>query len=112
MYKADQIGMSYEPSQTIEHQGNRASIQRYLRQGFYVKVSRNGYWVLVRGARVIVTAYCGEHGTYAFDMKQAICNYYGQAAISERAAGQFYNDFRMGLLEVWVDAQGFQIKRS
>ena len=68
MFKAERIGVRYESSSTIEHQGNRQSIDRYLRQGYSIKVRRNGYWVLTKPAQVIVTAYCGENGSFTYDI--------------------------------------------
>lgn len=110
MYKARQLHIGYESSQTVEKQGNRASIDRYLRQGFYVKVSRNGYWVLVKPAKVNVRVDCGENGIYSFNMKDEICNRYGYQRISENLVSKFYSDFSNGLIEVWADTTGYQIR--
>ena len=112
MIKAEAIQVSYEPSDTVEKQGNRASIERYLRKGYIIKQNRNGYWVLVKTARVTVTVSCGQFGQYVFDMKQGICDFYGRTNISEKLLGQFYNDFRSGIIQIWIDNGRYMIKRS
>ena len=109
MFKAERIGVRYESSASIEHQGNRLSIDRYLRQGYFIKVSRNGYWVLVKPAQVNVTAYCGENGSFTYDMKDDILEKYGRSKISYDLVETFKNDFSNGSLSVEADESDFKI---
>ena len=109
MFKAERIGVRYESSSTIEHQGNRQSIDRYLRQGYSIKVRRNGYWVLTKPAQVIVTAYCGENGSFTYDMKDDILEKYGRDKISYGLVETFKNDFSNGSLSVEADESNLKI---
>ena len=54
MEKATFVNGTYNESQRIEHQGTRASIKKYLNEGYYIKEDRNGYWVLVKPASLTV----------------------------------------------------------
>lgn len=109
MFKAEQIAVQYVASSTIEKQGNHQSIDRYLRQGYYVKVSRNGYWVLTKPAKVLVTAYCGLNGTYTHNMKSEIVSKYNRSKISVGLIETFKNDFKNGSLSVMADETNFDI---
>ena len=109
MFKAERIGVRYESSSSIERQGNRLSIDRYLRQGYFIKVRRNGYWVLVKPAQVNVTAYCGENGSFTHDMKNDILEKYGRSKISYDLVETFKNDFSNGSLSVEADESNLKI---
>lgn len=110
MFKAMSINVCYEESQSIERQGNRASIDYYIRKGFRIKESRNGYWVLYKPTKVIVTINCGENGHYIYDLKDAITSYYGRAKISYNLVEKFKEDFANGNLEIWADTFRYMIK--
>ena len=110
MCKAERIYVHYENSQSVTHQGNRASVDPYIRKGFYIKDSRNGFWVLVKAARVDVTVDCGVNGQYTFNMKDDICMHYGKLRISESLTERFKKDFANGIIEVWADQTGYAIK--
>ncbi|MBZ4667310.1 MAG: hypothetical protein JG775_462 [Defluviitaleaceae bacterium] len=69
--------VEYEHSDTIEMQGKRDAITKYLKKGYYIKEERNGYWVLVKPSRVMVTVESSE-GTQSMNMKQDIIDYYGK----------------------------------
>lgn len=109
MFKVEQICIRCESSSTIERQGNRLSTYLYLRQGYFIKVSWNGYWVLVQPAQVIVTAYCGENGSFTYDMKDDILEKYGRSKISYGLVETFKNDFSNGSLSVEADESNLKI---
>lgn len=110
MFKAEHIAVQYVPSDSIGHQGNKRSIDHYLRKGYYVKEQRNGFWLLIRPAKVMVTGYCGDNGNYTHNMKDGILEYYGRARISQKLIGIFRQDFANGNLSVEVDETGYAIK--
>ena len=70
MQKAVRIALAaYIKSSSIEHQGNRQSIQSYLNDGYKVKESRNGYWVLYKNAQAFIEVDCGNNVTSSFSMR-------------------------------------------
>lgn len=105
MQKAQILSIDYEPSDSIEMQGKREKIEKYLKKGYYVKESRNGYWVLVRTARVIVTV-SNTYGKKVLDLKGDILDYYGKSRISQATIQKFSNDINSGVISILVDAQG------
>ena len=109
MFKAEQIDVQYVSSSTIEHRENRQSIDRYLHQGYFIKISQNGYWVLLKPAQVVVTAYCGENGSFTYDMKSEILEKYDRSRISFGLIETFKNDFKNNALLVEADESGFKI---
>ena len=112
MYKVEQISIKYVAASTAERQGNKRSIECYLKKGYYVKISRNGYWVLVKPAKVFVTAYCGDDGVFTYDMKHAILERYGRSRISIELIDTFKNDFNAGNLTIEADKHGFSITNN
>ena len=96
------LNVTYEASSTREVQGNREKIKKYLNDGYYVKEERNGYWVLVKPAKVWVTI--GDQKTRkTFNMKQDICDCYGRKRISSKLLEQFQEDARSGKLKIELD---------
>lgn len=112
MYKAEKIAIKYVASSTVERQGNRHSIECYLKKGYLIKDSRNGYWLLVKPAKVFVTAYCGDDGIFTHDMKNSILEIYGRSRISIELIDTFKNDFNDGKLSVEADKHGFSIANN
>ena len=54
MEKLTFFDVSYEKNHTIAPQGNRDSISKYLRNGYYVVYEQNGFWILNKSSRVMV----------------------------------------------------------
>lgn len=99
------LNLIYQNSDSIEHQGNRDSIQRYLNNGYYIKESRNGYWVLVKPSKVLVTI-GNESKRKTFNMKEDICNYYGRIRISQKLIKTFEEDAKKGKIKFTLDSDG------
>ncbi len=94
--------IEYEASDTIEKQGKRDDIEKYLKKGYYVKEERNGYWVLVRPSRVVVTLK-SSIGTQNIYMKQEILDYYCKQRISEKQVEKFAKDIDSKKIVVCLD---------
>jgi len=106
MYENCEVkGIEYERSDTIEKQGPRDAITKYLKKGYYVKETRNGYWVLVRPARVIITVKSSA-GTQDMNMKQDILDYYEKQKISEKLVANFKQDIDNKKIVICLDANG------
>lgn len=105
MEKAKILSIIYEPSDSIEKQGKRSDIERYLKAGYYIKENRNGYWVLVKAAKLNVTLN-NSFGTKSFNMKEDICDYYKKGRISENLADRFKQDARDEKISLYMNAEG------
>ena len=96
-------GIVYERSDTIEKQGKRSSIEKYLKNGYYIKDERNGYWVLVKPSRVIVTVKSSV-STQNINLKQEILDFYCKSRISEKQIENFVKDIENGKVSICLDA--------
>lgn len=105
MEKAKIISIDYESSDTIERQGKRKDIDKYLKNGYYIKEDRNGYWVLVKAARLIVTL-TNSSCTRTFNMKAEVREYYGKTHISQSLADRFRKDIHNGTITIYMDLEG------
>lgn len=105
MAKTNVIAINYEGSDSIELQGKRDKIQKYLDNGYYVKESRNGYWVLVKTARVNVTLSDGEV-VQTYNMKSDVCDHYGKQRVSSSLVERFKKDVNSGNITITLDQRG------
>ncbi len=109
MEKVTNVAIAYEPSDTIEVQGKREKIEKYLKKGYSVKEERNGYWVLIKKVKVWVTlsnTYC----TRTFNMKTDILDYYGKQKISTNLVGKFQKAVNDGKITFTMDKDGTTYK--
>ncbi|MDF2502335.1 MAG: hypothetical protein K0Q77_3049 [Anaerosporomusa subterranea] len=97
--------IEYERSNTIEAQGTRQAIGRYLKEGYLVKEERNGYWILIKKSKVIVTVESST-GTRSVNMKGDILDYYDKKKISEKQVEKFAQDIKKEKVAVCCDANG------
>ena len=103
------VTASYEASSSREIQGNRTKIEPYLRDGYYVKEERNGYWVLVRPVKVNVTIKKDDKNM-SFNMKSKICDYYGRKRISEKVYHKFLEDVSSEKIKFYLKDDELTIK--
>lgn len=102
--KAKILNYYFEPSETVEKQGNRSSIDPYLKRGYYINKGRNGYWVLVKPARVLVTI--GDSKvSKTFNMKDDIRTYYGKSRISTKMVERFVEDVEKNKIKITLNLE-------
>ncbi len=102
----------YEHSDTIEKQGTRDSISKYLKNGYYIKEDRNGYWVLVKPSKVMVTLK-SSIGTQTSNLKEDILDFYGKRRISKKQTDKFAKDIDDGKVFVFLSESGiYCLKKS
>lgn len=105
MEKAMVLSIQYQPSDSIERQGKRSDIERYIKDGYYVKENRNGYWVLVKSAKLYVTL-SNSYGSKVFNMKEDVCSYYGKTRISNSLVDRFEMDIKNEKIVIYMDSKG------
>ena len=105
------ISVRYFPSDTREKQGTRSDITPLLNEGYSISYQNNGYWVLTKKAKIMVTLDCEENGVYTFNMTNDILSYYGRTKISEKLSKDFEREFRKGDIKIFTDGQTFYFKR-
>lgn len=98
------LSIVYQPSDCKQKQGNRASIQHFLDDGYFIQDNRNGYWILVRPARALVTI-ANEKTTRTFNMKTDICVYYSKSRISKALCEKFESDAKKGIIKFELDSE-------
>ncbi|MBW7474300.1 hypothetical protein K0T92_06055 [Paenibacillus oenotherae] len=112
MEKCSVIYVKYEPSDTIEKQGKRSSIEKYLKQGYYIKESRNGYWVLVKPVQVNIKI-SNSSGARTFNVKQDILDHYKKNRISEKLTEKFEEDMQKEKIGIYMDEEGdYEIRKE
>ena len=102
MEKTTNIFVEYIASDSITMQGKRDKVEPYLKKGYYVKEERNGYWVLLKSAKVLVTL-TNSYGTVTFDMKKDILDYYRRKRISMPLLETFQHDIKDGKIIIKMD---------
>ena len=110
MEKATFVNAIYNESDTIEHQGNRSSINKYLNKGYYIKEDRNGYWVLVKPASVIVTLKDSDGDFHSFNMKSDILDYYDRTRISQNLVTRFIEAATSGKIQFYMEDGSYSFK--
>ena len=93
----------FERSATINHQGTRASIQRYLKDGFSIKQDRNGFWVLTKPSRAWFTFKNSSGELVRFDMRGKIMLHYGKQKFYEATYKRFVKELSDGTVKVCLD---------
>ncbi|MNW32999.1 hypothetical protein D3C74_99530 [compost metagenome] len=112
MEKCSVIYVKYEPSDTIEKQGKMSSNEKYLKQGYYIKESRNGYWVLVKPVQVNIKI-SNSSGARTFNIKQDILDLYKKDRISGKLTDRFEEDILMEKISIYMDAEGdYEIRKE
>lgn len=97
------VSAEYNESTAITHQGNRSSINKYLREGYYVREERSGNWLLVKPAKVIVCLKDLEGKIYHFNIKKDILEHYGRKKISSNLFSRFEEEATEGKIKFYVD---------
>ncbi len=105
MEKATVTSVNYEKSDTIEKQGKRRDIEKYLENGYYIKEQRNGYWVLVKASRVEVTL-SNSTITRTFNMKEDLRSHYGKTRVTEALVKTFLKDINSSKIVICMDSEG------
>lgn len=111
MESADFVRAVYEYGNSIEIQGKQKDIEKYTNNGYYVKESRNGYWVLVKPCRVMVRL-LGAGKVQDFNMKQDICSLYDKQRISQKTFDKFFEDADKGNIEFQVGDGCYSMKKK
>lgn len=96
----------YDRSSSMEVQGTREKISRYLKDGYYVKEQRNGYYLLVKPSKVIVRIQT-PNGVMNINLKKQILEYYGKCKISEKRVKKFNDDSLAGKIKFYLDDTGY-----
>ena len=110
MYKADNIAIDYQKSEKIQCQGDRNSIKHFIRQGYKVAKENNGFWVLSKPSKVMVTVDCGLYGKFTYNMKESILELYRRDRISEKLLETFKRDFVTGKIYLKADDEVYDLK--
>ncbi len=105
MEKATVKSIRYEKSDTIEKQGKYRDIEKYLNDGYNVKQSRNGYWVLIKASKVNVTL-SNSTITKTFNMKEDIREYYNRTRVTEALVKTFLKDVNSNKIVLCMDSEG------
>ena len=86
--------VSYEKSETINTQGNRASIEAQLKNGFIVKEENNGFWILTKPAKIMVTVENSAGEVERHNLKALVTSHYNKQRVSQKLCNQFEADIR------------------
>ncbi|ETT51582.1 hypothetical protein [Paenibacillus sp. FSL H7-689] len=105
--------IEYVPSEQKEVQGKWQSIQKYLKQDFYVKEDRNGYWLLIKASKVIVTI-SSPAGVENLNMKGHILDFYKKQRLTDKRVEQFTQEIRDEKIAIFLDSDdnSYLIKKT
>ena len=105
MTKVEIQSVQYEKPDTIDIQGTSADIKYYLRNGYFSKEERNGYWVLNKSSLVLAEIIINNKPVLQ-NIKQEILNYYNRDRISQNLVQKFANDLEAGVVSLYSDSNG------
>ena len=97
---------NYIPSDEIEIQGKRRDIKPNLKN-YYIKEERNGYFLLVRTAKIFAEIITSDNMIKNIEIKQAVLNYYGKSRISSSLFEKFQKDLMKKKVILIIDEKGF-----
>ena len=97
--------INYEKSDTIQMQGKRRNIEKYLDKGYYVKEERNGNWVLVKSSSVKVTLRNSKI-TRTINMKEDIRKHYNRTRVTAALVRNFLKDINSGKIVIRMNFDG------
>lgn len=103
MEKLHYVSSYFESSDTVTHQGNWQSIQKFLNDGYSVQVERNGYWVLIKYSRAWVIFSNDRGEKFRFDMRSDILSYYCLQKLYKSRFDRFVTDLARGKINVYLD---------
>lgn len=110
MKKCKEINLRYVRSDKMEVQGSLERIKKICkREGYEIKESRNGYWVLIKRAKVFITT---ERDVTPQNIKGDILDHYGKQRISESLVKKFMQDINKEKVCVYLDDRGFYVLKS
>ena len=101
--KARLLSVTYEPSNSVEVQDSYEKTKRYTQKGYYIKISRNGYYLLVKPVRVWVIV-GNKTIKQTFNLKREICDYYGKTRISFKLLERFQKEAEEGKILFELDS--------
>ena len=97
------LSVTYEPSNSVEVQGSYEKTKRYTRKGYYIKISRNGYYLLIKPVRVWVTV-GNKTVEDTFNLKREICEHYEKTRISSKLLERFQKEAEEGKILFELDS--------
>ena len=101
--KSRLLSVTYEPSNSVEVQGSYEKTKRYTQKGYYIKISRNGNYLLVKPVRVWVIV-GNKTIKQTFNLKREICDYYGKTRISFKLLERFQKEAEEGKILFELDS--------
>lgn len=107
MEQASFKSMQYVPSDSIEMQGKYSKIKKYEDQGYNIKESRNGYWLLTRPSKLSVTIENSKN-TGTFNMRNDVLMHYGRKKMTENLQKTFLEDIGKGKIKFQMNEDGTQ----
>ncbi|HEK5054534.1 TPA: hypothetical protein SOL97_003325 [Clostridioides difficile] len=102
--------VEYQSSDTINTQGKRSDIDKYIQRGYRITMNSYGNWSLKKDAKVYVQIENSSR-TENFDMKYDIIEFYSRKRISETLVEDFKEDISSGIVSIYMDENGnYEIK--
>ena len=99
MEKTKILAVKYENSRNKTYQGKRKKIQPFLNEGYEIKLERDGFWVLVKPAKVDVTLSIDDT-TKTFNMKEYVLKHYGRKRLNHNLVKKFKADIEKGKIKI------------
>lgn len=110
MEKCKNIDIWYTPSETLEVQGSYEKVQKICsRDGYTVKESRNGYWVLIKKSKVFIAT---NKNSNPKNIKGEVLEYYKRSRISKSLVEKFAQDIKKEKVGIYIDEKSdYYIKK-
>ena len=101
--KAFYVDSYFERSESMRWQGSRASINSFLKDGYSVKMNKNGNWLLAKPAHAWFIFKTPTGQDFRVDLRQQIMTHYGKQRFYEATYKRFVKDLTNGVVRVELD---------
>lgn len=87
------IQIYYSPSSTLEKQGKRSEMKKYTNKGYKIQLERNGYFVLVKTARILLR-FAEKKKVHEIDISYEVKEFYDRKQVTEKLAEKIATDIQ------------------
>jgi hypothetical protein len=112
MTKYPDIQICYSPSDKQEKQGKRSEMKKYINQGYKIQLERNGYFVLVKTAKILLR-FSEKKKIHEIDISYDVKEFYDKKRVTEKLAEKIAADIKNEKVKVTIKDNRFvQISRE
>lgn len=100
------IQICYSPSYKLEKQGKRSEMKKYINQGYKIQLERNGYFVLVKTAKILLR-FSEKKKIHEIDISYEVKEFYDKKRVTEKLAEKIAADIKKEKVNLTIKENRF-----